>query len=426
MKKFSFLLLAAFFCFNSFAQFKNVKLVSPWTEPDPLFSPTLSISKSNPKSIVINVGNERILASTDGGENWEEKKTKPSTGASQSSVLYNSKGGLFQFQLSSSTNQKLPDQLTSREWKVEGNDWENPVTIAATPSVHLDHPTATGHVKRGTLAMTWTQFDNYGSDDANCQSNIFFSRSGNGNRWSKPVQINESPGDCADDDFTAKGAKPVIGTDDKIYVTWANRGNIYFDRSFDEGANWLQNDLVIAKQEGGWKFDISSVGNNVSLPILAIDNNLSRFHGQLYVVWADQKNGHDDTDVWLIRSMNRGDYWSKPLRVNKDSSRTHQFAPSVCVDPTNGYVYIAYYDRRNYEDDQTDVYLSYSSDGANTFSEVKISENYFIPEGKNFTGHIALDVNGGNLVAVWARSDHGETSLWTCRLKDSDLVKKKK
>jgi len=238
------------------------------------------------------------------------------------------------------------------------------------------------------------------------------------------VQINESPGDCLDDDFTAEGAVPAIGTDGKIYVAWANRGNIYFDRSYDEGNTWLRNDLLIAKQEGGWTLEIPGLERSNGLPVLAIDNSTSRYHGTLYLVWADQKNGKDDTDIWLIRSTNRGDYWSKPVRINTDDSRTHQFLPWISVDPTNGHVYVVYYDRRNYEDNQTDVYLSYSFDGGNTFKEVKISETPFIPDaGKFFGDYTNIDAYGGVVTPIWTRMDSGKTSVLTTIIKDEELPK---
>ncbi|MBS1508733.1 MAG: exo-alpha-sialidase [Bacteroidetes bacterium] len=428
MKNLSLLLVFLFVYFQSQSQFKNTKLTEHPEEIDFSLSPSVTINKTNPKTIVIDAGNGHLIFSNDGGTQWTNSKLS-STGR-QSITFFNPKGILHSLKITGSNPQNKDtqaDQIVGKESLDEGATWTQENSIAATPSVHFNNLRAATHSKKNIIALTWSQFDNYGSSDSNCQSNIFFSRSPNGSRWSKPVQLNESPGDCQDDDFTTKGATPVIGTDEKIYVAWANRGNIYFDRSFDDGTNWLQNDLLIAKQEGGWKFDISGVHNHASLPILSINTAPNRQQGQLYLVWADQKNGPDNTDIWMIRSMNRGDYWSKPLKVNKDSSRTHQFLPATSVDPSNGNLYIAYYDRRNYEDDQTDVYLACSRDGGSTFNEVKISDRYFIPEAsKKFIGHIAVDAFGGVVIVVWSRMDEGESSLWSCVLKESDLIKLKK
>lgn len=428
MKKLSLLLLLLSVFIQSNAQFKNTKRLDHLEESSSLFSPSVTIDKTNTNTIIIDVGNEHLITSSDGGITWVDSKTQPTS--HQSITFFNPKGMLLSLKITGSNTQDKEaqaDQIMGKESVDGGSIWTKETLVAASPSHYLDNLRAGTHPKKNIVALTWSQFDHYGSSDTNCQSNIFFSRSPNGSRWSKPVQLNESPGDCADDDFTAKGAVPVIGSDDKIYVAWANRGNVYFDRSFDDGANWLQNDLLVAKQEGGWKFNVSGVHNNISLPILSINTNPNRQQGQLYLVWADQKSGPDNTDIWMIRSMNRGDYWSKPLRVNKDSTRTHQFLPAAAVDPSNGYLYVAYYDRRNYEDDQTDVYLACSRDGGSTFDEIKISESYFIPDAtKKFIGHIAIDAFGGVVILVWARMDDGESSLWSSVVKESDLVKLKK
>ncbi len=183
---------------------------------------------------------------------------------------------------------------------------------------------------------------------------------------------------------------------------------------------------MVAKQEGGWTLTIPGLDRSNGLPVLAIDNSLGKYRGMLYLLWADQRNGEDDTDIWLTRSLNRGDYWSKPVRVNNDDSRAHQFLPWITVDPTNGHLYVVYYDRRNYADNQTDVYLSYSFDGGNNFKEVKISESPFTPEAGTFFGdYTNIDAFGGVITPIWTRMDKGKTSVWTTIIKDEELAKLK-
>ena len=139
-----------------------------------------------------------------------------------------------------------------------------------------------------------------------------------------------------------------------------------------------------------------------------------------------QKNGSDDTDIWLIRSLNRGDLWAKPVKISKDDSRTHQFLPWITIDPTNGHVYIIYYDRRDYNDNQTDVYLSYSIDGGNNFKEMKISESPFTPDAGNFFGdYTNISAQSGIITPIWTRMDNGKTSVWTAIIKDEELIKLK-
>jgi len=414
------------------SQFKNIRLAEQTEGHYPPLEPSIAINKANPLNIVVGIVLDKVVTTADGGRTWKESKlTSPFGVYGDPAVISNAKGSLFYFHLSDpggrgQGDSTWLDRIVSHKSVDDGESWTDGESIGHQPPANQDKPWPAVHPKKNFMCVTWTQFDKYGSKDPNCQSNILFSKSLNGNHWSKPVQINESPGDCQDDDFTAEGAVPAIGADGKIYVAWANRGNIYFDRSFDDGNNWLQNDLLIAKQEGGWSLDVPGIQRSNGLPVLAIDNGVTRSKGMLYLLYSDQKNGKDDTDIWLIRSLNRGDYWSKPQRVNKDSTRSHQFLPWISVDPTDGHVYIVYYDRRNHTDNQTDVYLAYSFDSGKTFSEIKISESAFLPDGQKFFGdYTNIDAYGGIIAPVWTRMDNGRTSVWTTIIKASDLPQPK-
>ena len=432
MRKFIFVVPFFIVSFYSFSQFKNIKLAEQSDDGFPPIDPSIAINKNNPQNIVAGIAMDRVATTTDGGATWTESKLNSPSGVySSPAVVFNAKGNLFYFHLAGANGKNIEvdaglDRIVCQQSIDEGKTWLDGVSIGNNPPTHQSKAWPAVQPKKNFMCVTWTQFDKFGSNDPNCQSNILFSKSNNGNKWSKPVQISESPGDCAGDDFTAIGAIPIIGTDGKIYVAWANRGNIYFDRSYDDGNTWLRSDLLIAKQEGGWALEIPGLKKSNGLPVLAMDNSAANFHGTLYLVWADQRNGTDDTDIWLIRSTNRGDYWGKPVRLNKDESHTHQFLPWITVDPTNGHVYVVYYDRRSYEDNQTDVYLSYSFDGGNSFKEVKISETPFTPDASQLFGdHVNIDAYSGVITPIWTRMDNGKTSVWTAAIKDADLDKLK-
>jgi len=249
--------------------------------------------------------------------------------------------------------------------------------------------------------------------------------SNDGKKWSEPVQINQAPGDCQDDAQTMQGAAPAVNTEGKLFVAWSNRGVIFLDRSYDGGKTWLGNDLAIGRFKGGGPIRVPGIQRCYSNPVLAVDNSLSYFRGSLYLVWADQSNGENDTDIWFMRSTNRGDLWTQPRHVNLDSLGKHQFLPSIAVDEETGVLYIVYYDRRAYDDLRTDVYLAYSMDGGIKFNEIKISESPFVPvPEKPFADHIAIAAYKGVIVPVWTRMDNGVTSIWTSIIKQEDLIKK--
>ena len=84
-----------------------------------------------------------------------------------------------------------------------------------------------------------------------------------------------------------------------------------------------------------------------------------------------------------------------------------------------------FYDRRSHTDNQTDVYLAWSMDGGNKFTEVKISETPFTPEATKFFGDYTNISAHKNIIApIWTRMDDGKTKVLTAMIKQEDLVKK--
>jgi hypothetical protein len=233
--------------------------------------------------------------------------------------------------------------------------------------------------------------------------------------------VNQLPGTCAPDGTSIAGATPAVSMEGRVFMAWSNNGVIYFDRSYDEGETWLFNDLPIAQQHGGWALEVPGFGTTYNAPILMIDNSASRYHGMLHLVFADQRAGAEDTDIMYHRSTRYGDSWTPPLRINKDEPGKHQFSPAMAIDQTTGYVYIVYYDRRDYDDLNTDVYIAWSIDGGATFREKRISEKPFNASPIPFHDHTAISAHDGLIVPVWTRIDDGKPSIWTALLSEADL-----
>lgn len=412
-------------------QFKNIKLAEQVEGVYPPLEPSIAINKKNPKNIVAGVVLDRAIYTNDGGATWAETKLESPYGVyGDPAVISDAKGDFYFFHLADPSkqgrsNDEWLDRIVCQKSTDGGKTWSSGASIGNNPPKDQDKEWPAVHPRKQYIYTTWTQFDKYGLEDPNCHSNILFSKSTNaGKKWSTPVQINQNPGDCIDDDNTAEGAVPAVDMEGRVFVAWANQGNIYFDRSFDGGSTWLTNDLLIAKQEGGWAMDIPGIMRSNGMPVLMIDNSKGRLSGSLYLVWADQRNGTDDTDIWFMRSTNQGDMWTQPMRINQDGPGKHQFFPWMAVDQGTGYIYIVYYDRRAYDDLQTDVYMAYSTDGGSSFKEVKISESPFIPtETKFFGDYNNIDAHKGIITPIWTRMDNGRTSVWTSVIVDSELLK---
>ena len=414
------------------AQFKNIVLATQTEGKYPPVEPSIIINPDNPKNIVAGIVLDRAVYTLDGGITWKESILKSSYGVfGDPALTADSKGNIYYFHLTDPSGKgrsadEWLDRISCQKSTDGGATWGAASFTGLNPPLDNDKPWPAHHIKKDLMTVTWTQFDKYGSKDTACHSNIVFSKStSKGDKWSEPVRINKVSGDCLDGDFTVEGAMPAISFDEKIYVVWASHGNIYLDRSYNEGKTWLKTDLIIAKQMGGWDMSIPGIGRCNGFPIAIVDNSGSPFHGSLYVTWADQRNGENDTDIWLSRSSNNGDNWSSPIKVNQDTAGHHQFMPWMAIDQTNGIVYVVYYDRRNYNDNQTDVYLAWSLDGGNKFTEVKLSESPFTPDDKKFFGdYTNLSTHAGTIAPVWTRMDDGKTKVITTIIKQTDLIKK--
>lgn len=266
----------------------------------------------------------------------------------------------------------------------------------------------------GNLYVAWSEFDVYGSGDPGHFTNVLFSRSlDGGTTWSEPKCINEISGDCLDGSDSVMGAMPAVGPDGEVYVTWPGPEGIIIDKSTDGGVTWYAEDIQVADNPAGDHYVIPGISRGGSVPVVACDVSDGPRRGTVYVNWSDWRNGPDDIDIWLSKSTDGGHTWSDPKRVNDDPPGRHQMFHWLTVDPTNGYLYIVFYDRRNYDDDRTDVYLAVSRDGGETFSNHCISESPFTPSWGVFMGDYSNIVALGEVIRpVWARMDDSKVSVW--------------
>lgn len=84
------------------------------------------------------------------------------------------------------------------------------------------------------------------------------------------------------------------------------------------------------------------------------------------------------------------------------------------IELSSGYLYIVFYDRRNYDTNLTDVYLAVSKDGGATFENIKISESPFNPISSVFFGdYTNISAHNGIIRPIWTRLEGGNLSIWT-------------
>lgn len=422
------LLPALIFCvISTSAQFKLIKLDEAKGEGYPPAEPSVVINRKNPGNIVVASILDNVYSSLDSGKTWNKNKLTSEYGVFGDPVLVNGKKNTIHlFHLANPPSGDKLDRIVCQTSEDGGLTWAKESYVGLNGSKDQDKPMGTYNFSDNEIYVAWTQFDQYGSANPDHKSNILFSSSSKGRKWSDPVKINQFEGNCLDDDLTVMGGTPTVNSYGRIFLTYAYNEKIYIDRSFDGGKMWLRNDIVIADQPGGWNHSIPGLKRANGIPTIITDNSGSVLNGNIYVVWADQRNGKDNTDIFLSRSNRNGDIWTRPEKINSDNTASHQFMPVARVDNANGVLYVLYYDRRNHDDLKTDLYLSYSLDGGSKFTDVKITEKPFVPSSEAFLGdYIALDVFNGRIVPVWTQVDEsGKTSIWTAVIKFSDIYDK--
>ncbi|ELR72108.1 Neuraminidase (sialidase) [Fulvivirga imtechensis AK7] len=414
---------------NAQAQFKNIVLDTQDSVTRAPAEPSVAINLKNKDNIVAASILDKVYVTKDGGKTWTKTRLTSSMGVwGDPVVISDKKGNFYYFHLSDPTgknwqSEEILDRIVCQKSTDGGESWSDGASIGYNHPKDQDKEWAVVDPNSGTIYTAWTQFDNYGSKDPDCKSNILFSESSNGLKWSAPIRLNQFSGDCVDDDKTVEGAIPAVGPNGQLYVAWSYDEKIYLDRSLNKGKNWLSRDIEIASQPGGWSIDIPGINRSNGMPVLICDNSESQYRGALYLNWSDQRNGPDDTDIWFIKSYNHGDTWSAPVRVNDDEKGKHQFLSWMAIDNATGVIYILYYDRRAYDDLNTDVYLAWSTDGGSSFHNKKISETPFAPDAEYFFGdYTNIAAHEGRIVPVWTRMDDGKTSIITAVIDQEELT----
>jgi hypothetical protein len=254
---------------------------------------------------------------------------------------------------------------------------------------------------RGNLYVAWTKFDVYGSKKPEHKSNVYFSRSlDSGKSFEVPHKISDAPGDCQDKGDTVMGAFPGIGPNGEVYVVWAGPKSLFFAKSSDAGVKFGKNTVITDCPS--WEFPVTGLGRASGLPSIGVDITQGKDRGSIYVNWADTRNG--DPDVFLIVSRDGGTTWNKPQRINNDAQGNgkEQWFPYMAVDPVDGSINIAYYDRGSQEGTHTDLTLARSVDGGRTFVYYKLNDDTYDLNKLGFFGdYLGIDSYGGRVAVLW-------------------------
>ena len=421
--RFPYFLMLFFTCWSVFshAQIKNIKIAEGKGGEAPE-EPSICINSKKPKRIVAGANIKNLYYSKNGGLKWKKVDIKSNTHGvyGDPCIITDDNGDFYYFHLSDPEGKgwksvRLLDRIVCQKSENNGKKWNDGAAIGLNHPKDQDKEWAVFDPFSKNIYVTWTEFDKYGSEDTAHKSRILFSKSSDrGKTWSTPVKINEIDGNSIDNSLTVEGAVPAVGPNGEIYVAWSLGDNIYFDYSIDQGKTWQQKDIIAVTGIIGWSFGIPGIDRCNGMSIASCDISNGANKGTIYINWSDQRNGEDNTDIWLIKSTDNGKTWSNPLKINDDEGKNQQFFTWMTIDQTTGYIYTVFYDRRNHNDNTTDVYLAYSVDGGDTFINKKISENSFVPDKDTFFGdYINISAHDGIIRPIWTHYENEKMSIWT-------------
>lgn len=258
--------------------------------------------------------------------------------------------------------------------------------------------------------------------------------------WSAATDINVPPSG-----HYSQGCDIRTGPNGEVYVCWTNpiSGGSFtgdflgFAKSTTGGTSWTVNNNVY--DMNGIRGTIFTGGNQIRVndfPRIDVDRTCGPRAGWIYVVTAEINlaPAGSDADIVMHSSSNGGANWSAGVRVNQDALNNGrlQWFPVVRVDES-GAVNVVYYDNRNTGTPSSAIYLSRSTDGGLTFSDIQVSDHAFTISPITLSGiaagyagdYIGLTsaliegnpVNGNQrLWPLWMDNSTGIYQAWTAKV----------
>jgi hypothetical protein len=429
---FLIILFSLLICSFTYAQYTNV-MISNQNSPEEV---SICI---NPKNTNIILAGSNTLPSTssgayyystNGGLNWSGALlTCPLYGVwGDPVIMVDTMGYFYFFHLANNPNLPWPaiDRMVCQKSTNNGVNWSAGTYAGLNPPKLQDKEGAVIDRSNNYIYLTWTQFDSYVSNPpATDSSRILLSKSTDGGEtWSATVRIDKLGGDCRDGDNTVEGAVPAVGPNGEVYVAWSgpivrnSQYGILFNKSTDKGQTWLLNPVHVANQPGGWACSIAGIGRANGMPAIVCDLSNGPYRGNIYINYLDSVSGVDH-DVRLIKSTNGGLNWSSVKRVNNDGAGKEQFFTWMAIDQTTGYLYFVFYDRRNYSNNNTDVYMARSTDGGDTFTNFVVSSSPFLPSPGTFFGdYNGISAHAGKIRPIWTKLAGSSLSIWTAMVNE--------
>jgi len=286
-----------------------------------------------------------------------------------------------------------------------GLTWSAPVPVSPTAVVALEGAASAEGEEAGEAAAANAQDDEGYTDQQPGE-----------NEGSRPERF-------------VQGAQPAVMPDGTLVVA-------YYDSTNDGPGEGLSTILVASSTDAGLSFaDPVQAGvfkeargrnrttffRQGGLPAIAVGQN-----GEIYIVAAGvpTEKPVDDSDIYFLRSTDRGVTWDPPVRLNGDDTTRLQFFPAIGVSP-NGKIHAMWGDMRDDPDEvRYHIYYTESQDGGSSWGFTLPEQGFTVPDtrvtdfpsnalrgfpGGAFLGdYFGLAATDEDVFLVWADTRLGE------------------
>jgi hypothetical protein len=367
--------------------------------------PSIAINPTDPDNIIIGANDYLNLStltsyrSIDGGRSLWRSVELPSESAfaanpTDPAVAFNSSGEAF-FSYGWYINDPIPspypwNDVICHSSSDSGKTWHLPARITVdsisfynasvlADKYYIGIDNAPSSAFRDRIYASWVEFDSTHADRVRCSYS-----SDDGLHWSVPVYVTSSG--------HYESPIPIVGTDGSLYIAYEDLDtathHILLAFSDDGGVTFSQPGKIIAGySELGPYYPAGDIhGHPIikgglrvnSFPTIAVDYSKVH-HGRIYIAWTALGNDNR-AHIYVTLSDDTGNTWTTPKAIENDPSptTTDKFFPWIAVDDSSGDVGIACYDSR--EDTTnilTDLYMFFSTDGGQSFTPKRISDESF-------------------------------------------------
>lgn len=363
--------------FDAFTSYQvNVSASGQNITGDAANEPSICVDPTNPSKMAIgwrqfdsvssNFRQSGYGFSSDGGVSWTFPGVLESNVFRSDPVLsFDDAGGFFYLSLLETFYDDMWRSLNG------GQNWTNlaPAKGGDKQWFTIDKTSSTGH---GFQYQYWsTSGNNYGGRQ--------FTRSIDGGfTWLNPINIPHTPA-WGTPDVDSNGLLFLGGVN-------LNTGQVWCIRSSNArtAAVTPTFDQSTAVNLGG-DIDYSDIINPEGLAgqvFLAVDRSGTSLNNHVYMLASVQPTGSTTgTDVMFVRSIDSGQTFSSPVRINDDPVNHNKWhwLGTLAVAP-NGRIDVVWLDSRNAANNtDSQLFYSYSFDGGNTWAPNVAVSNLFNP-----------------------------------------------